>query len=117
MEQTQSFTINAGISTIDYATGNALINSNQCVLIDVRETDEFALGFIPDAINYPLSTFSKEKSQELLPNRAVPVIIYCRTGRRSKEAALKLKEYGYYYLLDMGGISKWPYSVEVPSAK
>lgn len=108
-------TINPGINSIDYANGYALINTNQCCLIDVRETDEYQTGFIPPAVNFPLSTFSKEQALKVLPDITKPVIIYCRTGRRSLEAAQKLKDYGYYYLIDLGGISKWPYTVEVPS--
>ncbi|MBR1613078.1 MAG: rhodanese-like domain-containing protein [Succinivibrio sp.] len=108
-------TINPGINSIDYANGYALINTNQCYFIDVREIDEYQSGFIPPAINFPLSTFSKEEALKVLPDIAKPVIIYCRTGRRSLEAAQKLKDYGYYYLIDLGGISKWPYSIEVPA--
>ena len=58
-------TINPGINSVDYANGYALINTNQCYFIDVREIDEYQSGFIPPAINFPLSTFSKLLNQSL----------------------------------------------------
>lgn len=108
---TQSFTINPGISQIDYPTANALIESKQCILLDVREKDEFDSGFIPSAINLSVNEITKETASKVAPNIAQPIILYCRTGRRTKDAALKLKALGYYYILDMGGISNWPFAI------
>lgn len=111
---TQSFTINPGISQIDYPTANALIESNQCLLLDVRENDEFNSGFIPTAVNLSVNEITADTASKVAPNKAKPIILYCRTGRRTKDAATKLKALGYYYILDMGGISNWPFAIEYP---
>lgn len=105
-------TINAGITKIDYPTAYALIESGKCILLDVREKDEYESGFIPGAIHLSLSEMTLEKTKKVAPNFATPLIIYCRSGRRTIEAAKKLEQMGYYYILDMGGIANWPYQIE-----
>lgn len=110
----QSFTINPGITKIDYPTARALIDSGKCVLIDVREKEEYNLGFIPPAVNLSVNDITRETTEKVAPKLDQPVIIYCRSGRRTKDAAKKLLALGYYYILDMGGISNWPYSIEFP---
>lgn len=76
------------------------------VLIDVREDYEFNEGHIPGAVNIPLGNittvdYSKEKT----------LIVYCRSGNRSNQAAIKLKNMGYN-VKDMGGILDWTYEIE-----
>ncbi|MGN1280957.1 MAG: rhodanese-like domain-containing protein [Succinivibrio sp.] len=110
----QSFTIHPGITQIDYPTARALIDSGKCVLIDVREKEEYNAGFIPPAVNLSVNDITKETASKIAPDLAKPVVIYCRSGRRTKDAAKKLLSLGYYYILDMGGISNWPYSVVFP---
>ncbi len=111
----QSFTINAGITDIDYPTANALIESGQCTLLDVREDDELSEGFIPSSIHLSLDRIDAQSMKEVSPNVARPVIVYCKTGKRAQEAAIKLKRMGYYYILNMGGISSWPFAIEYPA--
>lgn len=113
---TQSITINPGISKINYASAYALIQSGQITLLDVREKDEYDSGFIPGAINFPLDSINQDNASKILPDRAKPIVLYCRSGRRTVEASKKLKELGYYYILDMGGISNWPYEIDYPKA-
>lgn len=111
---TQSFTINAGITQIDYPTALALIESGKCKLVDVREKDEYESGFIPPAVNLSVNEITKDTASAIVPDKATPIIVYCRTGRRTKDAARKLVDLGYYYVLDMGCISNWPYQVVRP---
>lgn len=110
----QSFTINPGITKINYPTARALIDSGQCLLFDVREKEEYDNGFIPPAVNLSVNDINKETVSKIAPDVAKPIIIYCRTGRRTKDAAKKLVALGYYYVLDMGGIMNWPYSITYP---
>lgn len=110
----QSFTINPGITQINYPTARALIDSGQCLLIDVREKEEYDSGFISPAVNLSVNDISRETALKIAPDKSKPIIIYCRTGRRTKDAAKKLIALGYYYVLDMGGIMNWPYSVTYP---
>lgn len=75
-------------------------------IIDVRSVDEYESGHIKNAINLPL---------DIIENIDIPrdnkVIVYCQSGRRSNQAAIKLLGLGYENIYDMGGIINWPYDV------
>lgn len=77
------------------------------ILLDVRRPDEFAEKRIPGAICVPNENIDKEPPAEL-PDKAQRIFIYCRSGRRSKEAAQKLYDMGYTELVEFGGIITWP---------
>ena len=110
-----TFTINAGYTKIDHPTAYSLIGTGKVVLVDVREKEEFETGYIPGAKLLPLGSISKETAQEVIgSDLSKPVVVYCRSGRRSKTAADKLISLGYYYVLDAGGISTWPYERAYP---
>lgn len=76
------------------------------LIVDVRRPDEYAEGHIPDAINVPNEEIMDEMP-EALPDKDQILFIYCRTGRRSKEAALKLAGMGYTNVYEFGGINDW----------
>ncbi len=78
------------------------------LLIDVREPDEFASGHIPDSINVPLGNVL-DGLNNLELEKDAPVMLYCRSGRRSAEAAQTLLDAGYTNVYDLGGIIDWPY--------
>lgn len=84
-----------------------LEGENAPVLVDVREPDEFAGGHIPDSINIPLRGVV-EGVNALELAKDFPVMVYCRSGRRSAEAAEALLEAGYANIYDLGGIIDWP---------
>lgn len=73
------------------------------VLIDVRTAQEFATGYIPEAINIPLDALTVELPK-LVKDPAKTIMVYCRSGNRSATAAARLKELGYLIVLDLGGI-------------
>ena len=77
------------------------------ILLDVRRQDEFEVGHIPGAICVPNESIGTEPPEEL-PDKAQRVFVYCRTGRRSKEAAQKLAAMGYTEVVEFGGILTWP---------
>lgn len=79
-------------------------------LVDVREPSEYEEGHIPSAILIPLGTID-ERVTEKLTDKDAPVILYCRSGVRSRKAAMKLIDLGYKDVRDMGGILDWPYEV------
>lgn len=82
------------------------------IILDVRTPEEFAEGHIPNAINIPNESIgSAELSQ--LPNKDQLIFVYCRSGRRSKEAAQKLANLGYTNIVEMGGINDWNGELEV----
>ncbi|HPB39795.1 MAG TPA: rhodanese-like domain-containing protein [Flexilinea sp.] len=87
-----------------------LESENPPALIDVREPDEFASGHIPNAVNVPLGDVVNGVIRLGIP-KDQPVMVYCRTGRRSSEAASKLQGAGYQKIYDLGGITDWPYEI------
>jgi phage shock protein E len=109
-EGPEAFHPRLGISSITHAQANSLIESGGCVLLDVREPDEFHQIRIPQAVNLPLGRIDAQSAARVAPSKDKPVVVYCRTGRRSAEAAQILERLGYSTILDMGGISSWPFS-------
>ena len=76
------------------------------VIVDVRTVDEFSSGHIPNAICIPNEDITTSKP-ELLPDINQEILVYCRSGRRSKEAAQKLADIGYTNVYEFGGIIDW----------
>ncbi len=87
-----------------------LESENPPALIDVREPDEFASGHIPNAVDVPLGDVINGVIRLGIP-KDQPIMVYCRTGRRSSEAASKLQGAGYQKIYDLGGITDWPYEI------
>ena len=80
------------------------------VLLDVREASEFEEGHIPGAVLIPLNTLGERAPLEIL-DKDTQIIVYCRSGRRSAEAAQLLTELGFQHVFDLGGILDWPYEI------
>ena len=76
------------------------------IILDVRRPDEFSAGHIPNAINVPNETIGTAEIPEL-PDKDRLIMVYCRSGRRSKEAAEKLVKLGYTNIVEFGGILDW----------
>ena len=76
------------------------------VIVDVRRADEYAQGHIPGAILIPNESIGTEKP-EALPDMEQIILIYCRSGNRSKQAAQKLFDMGYTNIYEFGGINTW----------
>ena len=83
------------------------------VILDVRTQEEYDQGYIPGAIVIPHEEI-EEKAQQALPDKNQLILVYCRSGRRSKIAAEALLRLGYTNIKDFGGILDWPYEVEYP---
>ncbi len=81
------------------------------VILDVRTQAEYDQGHIPGVIVIP-DTEVKAKAEEMLPDKEQLILVYCRSGRRSKNAAQILAELGYTNIREFGGIIDWPYEVE-----
>jgi len=76
------------------------------VIVDVRRADEYAQGHIPGAILIPNESITDTPPEEL-PDKNQIILVYCRTGRRSKEASQKLADMGYVNVYEFGGIEDW----------
>lgn len=77
------------------------------IILDVRRPDEFAEKHIPGAINIPNEIIGTEEIKEL-PNKKQLILVYCRSGNRSKQASEKLVKLGYTNIVEFGGIIDWP---------
>ena len=77
------------------------------IILDVRTPEEFADKHIPGAINIPNETISTEEIPEL-PDKDQLILVYCRSGNRSKQASEKLAALGYTNIVEFGGINDWP---------
>ena len=80
------------------------------VIVDARTREEFEAGYIPGAICIPNETIG-ESVVDLLPDKEQLILIYCRSGNRSKKAADKLVKLGYTNIKEFGGIITWPYEI------
>ena len=86
-------------------------NEKNYIILDVRRPDEYAEGHIPGAINVPNEDIGTSEIAEL-PNKSQLILVYCRSGRRSKEAAAKLVKLGYTNIVEFGGILDWQGNIE-----
>ena len=81
------------------------------IILDVRRPDEYAEGHIPGAINLPNEEIGTADIAEL-PSKAQLILVYCRSGRRSKEASEKLVKLGYTNIVEFGGIQDYEGEIE-----
>lgn len=82
------------------------------VILDVREQDEYDAGHIPGAVLLPVGTINEETAASAIPETDTVVLVYCRSGNRSKTASQALADLGYSRIYEFGGIKDWPYEVE-----
>lgn len=92
------------IGTLD---ATRLINSEDALVLDVRETNEYAGGRLPNALHIPLSQL-KDRGAELAKHAARPVIVYCERGMRSSAASAALARLGFQRVQSLrGGLRAW----------
>lgn len=88
-----------------------LDSGESCVLLDVRDQEEFDEKHIPGAILIPGDEL-EDRAWDELPDENQLILVYCSTGRRSSLAAQTLEDLGYTNVKDLGGIASWPYETE-----
>lgn len=81
------------------------------IIVDARTIEEYANGHIPDAICIPNESIGA-LAPEKLPNKEQLILVYCRSGNRSKQASQKLAELGYTNVKEFGGIMEWDGDIE-----
>lgn len=81
------------------------------IILDVRRADEFAEGHIPGAINIANEEIEMTEPEQL-PDKSQTIYVYCRSGNRSKQAAVKLAAMGYTNIVEFGGIIDWTGEIE-----
>ena len=80
------------------------------IILDVRTPEEFQEKHIPGAVNIPNETIGSSEVPGL-PEKAQLILVYCRSGNRSKQASEKLAALGYTNIIEFGGIRDWPGAV------
>ncbi|NLM03724.1 MAG: rhodanese-like domain-containing protein [Clostridiales bacterium] len=81
-------------------------------IVDVRRLDEYEEGHISGAVLFTNEFITEETAAEMFPDKDQILLIYCRSGNRSKDASEKLSSYGYSNVYEFGGIITWPYEIE-----
>lgn len=84
-----------------------MMEQTNWILLDVRTPQEFASGHIPDAINLPNEDITNQEP-DILPDKDQLILVYCRSGNRSGQAAKKLAAMGYTTVFNIGGVNTWP---------
>lgn len=93
--------------TVEREVAKEFVNNSKALLIDVRDYSEYEQGHIDGAINVPLDTISKETIENVTNSKIDNIIVYCMSGVRSKEAAIKIIELGYTNVYDLGSMDNW----------
>ena len=89
-----------------------MMDTQDVIILDVREQDEYDSGHIPGAVRLPVGTIDEETAAEVIPEKDSTVLVYCRSGNRSKTASSALAGLGYTNIYEFGGINTWPYETE-----
>lgn len=89
-----------------------MMDTQNVIILDVREQSEFDEKHIPGAILLPVGTITKDTAAAVIPDLDSVVLVYCRSGNRSQTASGVLAELGYRGIYEFGGINTWPYEVE-----
>ena len=76
------------------------------IILDVRTPEEYSEKHIPNAMNIPNETIGTEEIPQL-PDKDQLILVYCRSGNRSKQASEKLAKLGYTNIVEFGGINDW----------
>ena len=89
-----------------------MMDTQEVIILDVREQAEYDSGHIPGAVLLPVGTIDETTAAEVIPEKDFTVLVYCRSGNRSKTASSTLAELGYTNIYEFGGINTWPYETE-----
>lgn len=96
---------------ISQETAKEMMDSQGLIILDVREQSEYDSGHIPGAVLLPVGSIDQDTAAAVLPDKDSTVLVYCRSGNRSKTASAALAELGYTAVYEFGGINTWPYEI------
>ena len=101
------------IEQVSFKEAHRLLTEDKNILLlDVREEEEYITGHAIDAVLFTLADINEESAAETIPSKSTPVMVYCRSGVRSRAAAKLLDKMGYETGYDLGGLIGWPYGLE-----
>ena len=101
-----------GYQQISQEEAKAMMDTQVVIILDVREQDEYDSGHIPGAMLLPVGMINEETAAGVIPGKDATVLVYCRSGNRSKTASSALADLGYTNIYEFGGINTWPYATE-----
>ena len=101
-----------GYQRIPQAKAWQMMQGQDVLVLDVREQGEYDSGHIPGAVLLPVGRIDAASAAAIIPDPGATVLVYCRSGSRSRTAADKLAKLGYTGVYEFGGIITWPYAVE-----
>ena len=98
---------------IDFSSARQILDgAANAVLLDVRSEEEFITGHAAGAVLLPFDEVTAESAEAAIGAKNTPVLVYCRTGRRSRIAAETLLRLGFTRVYDLGSLTGWPYGTE-----
>ena len=109
-KDTEDMTDKAAYHKLSAEDAYEMMVSQEIVVVDVRTREEYDGGHIENAVLVPNESIGSEMP-ETLPDKEATLLIYCRSGHRSKDAAQKLLALGYQSVYDFGGVIDWPYEL------
>ena len=89
-----------------------MMDTQTVVILDVREQHEYDSGHIPGAVLLPVGTITEDTAAAVIDELDMIVLVYCRSGNRSKTASQALADLGYTNVYEFGGIIDWTYEIE-----
>ena len=89
-----------------------MMDTQEVLILDVREQHEYDSGHIPGAVLLPVGTIAEDTAASVIDELDTVVLVYCRSGNRSKTASQALVDLGYANVYEFGGINDWPYEIE-----
>jgi phage shock protein E len=106
----QADTVNTYISVSAEDAKEYMDKEENHIILDVRTQEEYDAGYIPGAILIPDFEIA-DRAEKELPDKDQLILVYCRSGNRSKKASAQLVAMGYTNVVEFGGINDWPYEV------
>ena len=89
-----------------------MMDAGDVVILDVREQYEYDAGHITGAVLLPVGSITEDAAAAVIDDLETVVLVYCRSGNRSKTASQALVDIGYTNVYEFGGINTWPYEIE-----
>ena len=105
-------TSDSSYEQITQEAAKEMVDSQEVIILDVREQDEYDSGHIPGAVLLPVGTIDDTTAAQVIPEKDSTVLVSCRSGNRSKTASAALADLGYTNIYELGGINTWPYDTE-----
>ena len=102
----------ASYQQITQEEAKEMMDTQEVIILDVREQDEYDSGHIPGAVLLPVNSIDETRAAQVIPTKDTTVLVYCRSGNRSRTASARLAGLGYTQVYEFGGSRDWPYETE-----